>query len=443
MKKQIIALFALALVCMPSFAKEKCDGKCADCSSCKESKTVLASTIGKNWEVSASLGAQCFLSEEVETMTHAKVWAFPSIYVDVNKWISPVWGLGIGVNYGKIKNGYLSSECPAALFASYSDEAMRTDNGGLGFLAEGYAFNAFIRANLDFTNLFGGYRERVFNLIGYLGGGLVIPFGNLGDFTDNRKVSPTVNMGLIGRFNIAKRWAIDLGVRSAFVADNFNGTCYENTGVDQIPFDVLASATLGVTYKFGFTQLKNHTTGELTEKMYWVPLSTAIACSQTLKDATDAAAAEGNAKAAAAEAKAKAAEDALAKAKADAAAEIARLKAMEPKAIDLDYWQLVNFKINRAELSNREKVAIKSAAEVISNFPDKKIVVNGFCDKQTGNKSYNDALSQKRANVVKDYLVNECGIDANRIEVVANGGVDYMYFKDKQCSRSAVIAIAK
>lgn len=432
MKKSLIALFALAALCTPAIAQENEDGN------------VRASRAGKNWEISLGLGASAYLSEEQETVTKSDAISFPMLGLSINKWASPVWGFGIEFDYAQMKHAYYANTdiVKVALFADPINDYHKTANT---YIAKGYYFNPFVKVNLDFTNLFGGYRERVFNIFGYLGGGVIMPFGDLGAFNDNRKVNTTFNMGLTGRFNLGKKWAIDIALRSALVADEFNGICFESTNAKQRPVDIIANATLGLTYKFGFTAVKNHSAGNYTEKMYWVPESTAIACSKTLKDATDAAVADGEARAKAAEAKVKAAEDALAKAKAEAAEEIAKLKEAQKNATkaDFDYLQLINFKLDKSNLSNREKVSIQSAADVIKASPNAKILIQGFADKQTGNEKYNLKLSEKRAQVVKDYLVNECGVDAGRIETVAKGGVDYMYFKDAQCSRSAIIVVAK
>ncbi len=454
MKKTVIAIFALAMVSLPSFAKDETTcASCANCNGCNcdtfENGAVVASKAGKNWEISAGLGVQAYFGEYTKAMGNnpgtrlGDLITFPSVNLMVSKWASPVWGVGIGVNYSKVKNPYTIGDAGVATFANFPDDPIIRD---AYFVATGSYLNPYILVNVDFTNWFGGYRERVFNLIGRVGAGVIIPFGNVGEFynvTGERVVCPTGNFGLTGRFNIAKRWAIDINLNGGITADEFNGICYANTGVRQRSVEIFSNATLGVTYKFGFTTLKNHSTGAYTESMYWVPLTTAIACSKTLKDATDAASAESAALAAAAEARAKAAEDALAKAQADAAAAEARAKAAEAKKVDFDYWQLINFKIDRTELSNREKVNIQAAADVLKSFPDAKIIVKGYADKQTGKADYNQKLSEKRAQVVKNYLVNECGLNADNIEIASNGGVDYMYFNDPQCSRSAVIAIAK
>ena len=56
----------------------------------------------------------------------------------------------------------------------------------------------------------------------------------------------------------------------------------------------------------------------------------------------------------------------------------------------------------------------------LGNHKDVNITVTGYADVQTGNKTINWDLSQRRANKVKAYLVGK-GIDASRITVDYKG----------------------
>ena len=54
---------------------------------------------------------------------------------------------------------------------------------------------------------------------------------------------------------------------------------------------------------------------------------------------------------------------------------------------------------------------------------DGKFVVTGYADSKTGSASFNQKLSQKRAETVADELV-KMGVSRDNIEIVAAGGVD-------------------
>ena len=49
-----------------------------------------------------------------------------------------------------------------------------------------------------------------------------------------------------------------------------------------------------------------------------------------------------------------------------------------------------------------------------------KLLIEGHTDKK-GTRAYNDELSKRRADAVKDYLVREMGVSADRLETVGKG----------------------
>ena len=103
------------------------------------------------------------------------------------------------------------------------------------------------------------------------------------------------------------------------------------------------------------------------------------------------------------------------------------------------YRQIVNFVIDRWEISNREKVSIMLAAEVMKALPETKFSVIGYADMQTSYPEHNKMLSENRAAAVKKVLVEEFGIPESQLLVNDEGGVDYMFYFDPQCSRSVMI----
>ena len=75
------------------------------------------------------------------------------------------------------------------------------------------------------------------------------------------------------------------------------------------------------------------------------------------------------------------------------------------------------------------KVNIQLAAKSLKANPDKKYKIAGYCDKATGSASFNQKLSEKRAQVVYDALVAE-GVDKDQLELVGFGGTENMFGKD-------------
>ena len=60
---------------------------------------------------------------------------------------------------------------------------------------------------------------------------------------------------------------------------------------------------------------------------------------------------------------------------------------------------------------------------------DKKYKVAGYADKATGSASWNQQLSEKRAQVVSDALIAQ-GVDKDQLELVGFGGTENMFGKN-------------
>ena len=82
----------------------------------------------------------------------------------------------------------------------------------------------------------------------------------------------------------------------------------------------------------------------------------------------------------------------------------------------------VFFDLNSAELrSDNDRVNLKTFADFAKKYGC-MIRLRGTCDEATGSANYNQALSERRCNTVKDELV-KLGMNANDIVIEAAGGV--------------------
>ncbi|HUE04493.1 MAG TPA: OmpA family protein, partial [Bryobacteraceae bacterium] len=61
----------------------------------------------------------------------------------------------------------------------------------------------------------------------------------------------------------------------------------------------------------------------------------------------------------------------------------------------------------------------KTLGEILSQYPDYKLTVQGYCDER-GSEEYNLALGDKRAVQAKDYLA-ELGVPASQLLTVSFG----------------------
>jgi len=108
-----------------------------------------------------------------------------------------------------------------------------------------------------------------------------------------------------------------------------------------------------------------------------------------------------------------------------------------------EVWFHINFVVDRWEISKKELINIHAVADLIKSTPNTKYLVCGYADKQTATPAHNLMLSENRAKVVYDALVNEFGVDPNQLVTDYKGGVDYMFYNMKELSRCTMITSIK
>nr|MBA2565929.1 peptidoglycan-associated lipoprotein Pal [Gemmatimonadota bacterium] len=79
----------------------------------------------------------------------------------------------------------------------------------------------------------------------------------------------------------------------------------------------------------------------------------------------------------------------------------------------------IYFDFNRAEIRTGDREILARKADVMSEFPEIAIRIEGHADER-GTVEYNLALGERRAQAAKDYLVN-AGIDPNRVSTISYG----------------------
>lgn len=67
---------------------------------------------------------------------------------------------------------------------------------------------------------------------------------------------------------------------------------------------------------------------------------------------------------------------------------------------------------------------VEDVANYLKKYPEAKVTVTGYADKNTGNPTINQGYSEKRAKAVADMLTSKYGIDASRIITVAKGDTE-------------------
>ena len=83
----------------------------------------------------------------------------------------------------------------------------------------------------------------------------------------------------------------------------------------------------------------------------------------------------------------------------------------------------LNIEFNTKKIFVKEKYYddIKRVADFMKENPDSICEIQGHTD-NVGNKAYNKALSEKRSESVRQYIIDKFGIDGKRITAVGFGG---------------------
>ena len=79
----------------------------------------------------------------------------------------------------------------------------------------------------------------------------------------------------------------------------------------------------------------------------------------------------------------------------------------------------VHFEFDRARITDDAAAVLQAKAEILRNFPDVAITIEGHADER-GSLEYNQALGQRRAESAKTYLVN-LGLSASMFRTVSYG----------------------
>lgn len=88
---------------------------------------------------------------------------------------------------------------------------------------------------------------------------------------------------------------------------------------------------------------------------------------------------------------------------------------------------VVSFKLNSANVDETQMANLDNAVRMLKENPNLKVTLKGYADKKTGNASYNKKLSVRRADAVKNVIVNKYGVSADRIDVLGVGDTEQLY----------------
>ena len=90
--------------------------------------------------------------------------------------------------------------------------------------------------------------------------------------------------------------------------------------------------------------------------------------------------------------------------------------AMETVRVELD----VKFDFDKDRVKEESYGDIKNLADFMNQYPQTTTTVEGHTD-SVGSDAYNQGLSERRANAVRNVLVNQYGVDGERVNAVGYG----------------------
>lgn len=378
----------------------------------------LTNKFSDNWFVSVAGGVNLFMDGNFKTS------AGGALDINAGKWITPAIGL---------RGGY--SGLTGALWSEESSILGLTMNESRNMFKQKFGF-AYVHADVlwNISHAIGGYKEtRLWNFIPYAHTGWLRTYDrgdDASDFSDNEFA---MGLGLLNAIRLTERLDLTLDVRGILTNGRHHAWKGGVAGAIQ--------TTVGLSVDLGKTN--------------WVRASSC--CKSSCSDAAVASAASDEALAVAnaaleQEKKALAEEKAalenekaaLQKKNDELAQENADLQGALLKAKDnKTSLQKVTpaafyFEIGKTTLNAKEAARLELyLSHAIPYVKGKTLtVVTGSADKSTGSAERNQYLSQKRAEYIKDILVQEYGLSVDqcdfRTNIVAEG--------DPALGRSVIIS---
>ena len=107
---------------------------------------------------------------------------------------------------------------------------------------------------------------------------------------------------------------------------------------------------------------------------------------------------------------------------------------MEIEQIEKDY-NAAEFKVGDAKISEEAKFVLHDLANAMKKHPEVRLRIEGHTSAE-GTESFNQQLSEKRAQAAVDFLIQHEGIDSARLEVVGFGSTQLKNTEDPKSSEN-------
>ena len=370
--------------------------------SAQQRTAVTANKAGDNWYIGINAG----VATNMQKFDYEKAGDKGAGFF---KGFSPEFGLRIGKNLTTVFG--LAADINA-YFANKNVEAGKLNTKstfGSKTLINATDFDLMTTWNLN--NLFAGYKgePRTFEIIALVGGGYSRNWAaHEGGINAKAAIDFAFNLGA----NKAWQLYIEPGAVLGEPAVQYANPFVRIQSEGRKKFNGAFSLKAGVNYKFGTSNgTHNFKVEQLRDQAEIDALNAQINAARSEADAAKAAAA----------AKDKAIADLKAQLAACQARPTAAAVVAAPAEVSLQ--PIVIFRQGKSTIDHGQYASIEMIAKYMKNHKDAKVKVQGYASPE-GNKEFNQKLSEKRAQVVRDALVKKYKIAADRITVEGLGATD-------------------
>ena len=337
-----------------------------------------------NWYIGVGAGGQVFEGQDNSRGAFRKrITSAFEVYL--GKWFTPAVGMRFKM-YGTRPHGFSYSNSPYIYGMP--------DRNGL-YREKFNMWNLHGDFMVNFSAAVFGYKEnRVYEILPYIG----IGFAHAWYKSAPTRNDMTANFGIVQKFCVSPAIDINLEVSQMLVNDAFDGV--DENGI----IDGSSVISVGITYKFkkrGFDR--------------GIPAAVAFDALLAQQADYDAQISQYVAE-----------RDAALAAAAVAAEQAAIAESTEPDTVTRTVVRAqplaVFFTIGQTNITDKEMVNLKYAAQVIKDSPGHVYKITGYADTQTGTPQRNEYLSNQRAQNVYDALVNKFGVSPKSLKIVPRKG---------------------
>ena len=366
-----------------------------------QNKTAItANKAGDNWYVGLNVGAATPMQKFNYVDDNGNVTKDGAGFF---KGFAPKLGVRIGKNLTTVFG--LAADADVYMLSKTNSKSMLGNQTFVNHI------NVSLLGTFNMSNLFAGYKgePRAFEVIALGGFGWAHTFGG-----ESKLNALTSKVALDFAFNLGekKAWQVYIEPAAIFTLQNWTGNGAVSTPNDMM-FDSrkgILQLSAGVNYKFGTSNgTHNFAVAQLRDQAEIDGLNAQINGLRADVDAANAAAAAKDAT--------------IADLKKKLAECEARPATIIEKKDNATLQPHVIFRQGSASVDKAQYASIEMVANYMKNHKDSKVRVEGYASPE-GKAEFNQKLSEKRAQVVKDVLVKKYKIAADRIEVKGLGATD-------------------